>query len=137
MFVKHLEEQNFFDAGFSLNPLSRETFSKQSIDAESISTYVQVWMDVNSYKYKAVTDKEGTVEYGSIRNKEDLSEINRRFFVDHKKEFLIRQLIPLVDERIQMDTIQRTILLKLIQKSQENEVDILIKKTLGVNCEET
>jgi len=131
MFVKHIEEQNFIDAGFSINPLSRETFSKQIIDSDTISTYVQVWIDVNTYRFKAVTDKEGTVEYGSIRNKEDLAEVNRRFFEDHKKEFLVRQLIPLVDEKIQMDSIQRAILLNIIEMFDDGQVDDLIKTHFG------
>ena len=131
MFVKHIEEQNFIDAGFSINPLSRETFSKQIIDSDTISTYVQVWIDVNTYRFKAVTDKEGTVEYGSIRNKEDLAEVNRRFFEDHKKEFLVRQLIPFVDEKIQMDSIQRAILLNIIEMFDDGQVDDLIKTHFG------
>lgn len=131
MFVKHIEEQDFIDAGFTLNSLTRETFSKQTIDSNTISTYVQVWLQINTFRFKAVTDKEGSVEYGFIRNKQDLAEVNRRFFEDHKREFLIRQLVPLVDERVEMDNIQRALLLNMIESANEEEIDELIKAHFG------
>lgn len=131
MFVKHIEEQDFIDAGFTLNSLTRETFSKQTIDSDTISTYVQVWLQINTFRFKAVTDKEGSVEYGFIRNKQDLAEVNRRFFEDHKREFLIRQLVPLVDERVEMDNIQRALLLNMIESANEEEIDELIKAHFG------
>ena len=108
MFVKHIEERNFIDEGFETNPVTRETFSKQQVDSDSVSSYVQVWLGVNTYRYKAVTDKEGTVEYGHIRNKEDLREVNKRFFENREREFLKRQLPSKMGRKL--DSIQLALL---------------------------
>jgi len=119
MFVKHIDESNFFDYGFELNSVMKESLSKHLVDSDTISTYVQVWLDVNSYKYKAATNIEGIVERGSIRNKEDLAEVNRRFFEDHKREFLFRQHIT------EYDTNEN------IGEASEDELNKMIIKYFG------
>lgn len=131
MFVKHIDERNFLDAGFVVNPVTKETFSKKSVDIDTISTYVQVWNDMNIYKFKAVTDIEGTVELGAIRNMDDLNEIERKYFKDQKREFLFRQLIPLVDEKIELDNIQITLLYCIIDSADDETLDELIQLNFG------
>lgn len=127
MFVKHLEEQNFFDYGFTLNALSGETYSKWSIDSTTISTFVQVWMDVNIYKFKAVTDVEGVVELGKIHNKKQLQEIHERYFKNHKRNFLIRQLTPIENREM----------FGQIMNSSDDEIDKMVKRRLEIMYEKS
>lgn len=131
MFVKHINENNFFDEGFTLNPLTRESFSKQLIDCQSISTYVQAWLNINTYLYVAITDKEGKVESGKINNKEELKELNRRFFEDHKREFLFRQLPQRIKSMNPLDDIQSDLLLDMIKQFDEKEIDETLKRHFG------
>lgn len=92
MFVRYIEDKDVFEAGFILNPLFNETFSKEKIDTKYLSTYMQVWMTDNSYRYKVVTDREGVVEYGTIFSKEILQGLVSKFFKHDKVNFLRRNL---------------------------------------------
>ena len=128
MFVKHIEEKNFLDYGLILSPLTRESFSKWNIDSTTISTYLQVWIVANSYQYIGATDVEGTIERGTIRNKQELAEIHYRFFVNQKKEFLRRQLKPTPSQNFGE-------LLNLVSTASDEKIDDMIVKHLEATYE--
>lgn len=92
MFVRHITEKDVFEKGFILNPLTNETFSKQKIDTQYLSTYMQIWVDINSYRYRVVTDREGLVENGIILSKDILSELHAEFFDNDIDSFLKRNI---------------------------------------------
>jgi hypothetical protein len=92
MFVRHITEQDVFDNGFLLNPITNETFSRQQIDTKHVSTYMQIWIDINSYRYRVVTDREGVVEDGHIFSRDILGELVTEFFDNDLESFLRRNL---------------------------------------------
>lgn len=95
MFIRYITEKDVFESGFILNPLSNETFSRQKIDNRLLSTYMQVWNDINSFCYRVVTDREGLIERGTISSKEVLRELVDKFFVDDVDAFLKRNISKL------------------------------------------
>lgn len=92
MFVKHITDEDIFRAGFLLNPVFNETFYKEKIDTTYISTYMQIWVDANSYQYKVVTDREGEVERGTIFSAAVLKDLSEEYFNKDVQTFLKRQL---------------------------------------------
>jgi Mg2+/Co2+ transporter CorC len=95
MFVRHITEKDIFENGFILNPLTNETFSKQKIDTECLSTYMQIWIDVNSYRYRVITDREGKIEDGVILTKDILKELVTEFFNKDIESFIERNISTL------------------------------------------
>jgi len=92
MFVKHIIDEDIFKEGFILNPLFNETFSREKIDTNFISTYMQIWLDVNSYRYKIMTDREGTVVRGTINSVDVLKQLTEKYFNNDIKEFIKRNI---------------------------------------------
>jgi len=131
MFVKHISEQDILDSGFVLNSLGRETYSKKLIDGEYLSTYVQIWLDVNTYRYEVITDIEGIVEYGEIRNKRDLSRVDSKFFQNYKGEFMVRCISSeLIEDHPNKDNIILAILVREIIQQDEEALDTMFKKKI-------
>lgn len=129
MFVRYISDEDILNNDFILNPLFNETFSRETIDTTYISTYMQIWNGVNSYKYKVLTDREGTIEYGTICSKELLSEITERFFGKGKVNYLKRNL-PLCKN---WDTIDSGSVNGMLDKLSESEIDTIIIDVFGEN----
>lgn len=131
MFVKHIEDKDIFECGFTLNPLFNETFSMEKVDRKFISTYMQVWVDINSYRYKVVTDREGVIEYGTVFSKEILKGLVSKFFTHDRANFLRRNLPKLSkwdDKTISMIS-------SSLQRLPQREIDNIMLNNFGENYE--
>lgn len=104
MFIRHIIDEDVFNNGFILNPLFNETFYREKIDTTYISTYMQIWIDVNSYRYKVITDREGVINRGTIFSASILKSLTEKYFDNDKKNYMKRRLckkIPFLNSNLE------------------------------------
>lgn len=133
MFVRYIEDKDVFACGFTQNPIMNETFFREKIDTKYLSTYMQVWMNINTYRYKVVTDREGAIEYGNISSKEILEELVSKFFENDKANF-IRRNLSTIDPTLSETNCN--LILASLQKMPEKELEKIIIKKFGENYDE-
>lgn len=92
MFIKHIIDEDVFRNGFVLNPVFNESFSREKIDTTYISTYMQIWVDINSYRYKVLTDREGVIDRGSIFSASILKSLTEKYFDNDIRNYIERRI---------------------------------------------
>lgn len=128
MFVKHIVDQDVFNNGFLLNPLFNESFSREKIDTKFLSTYMQIWVDVNAYNYKVTTDREGEIARGTIFSADALNDLVDTYFNNDKKNFIRRNIKSRMPE---WDPIQRSCFLGSLEGFSIEKIEHTITNLFG------
>jgi len=130
MFVKHMINEDIFKEGFILNPLFNETFSREKI-TPFISTYMNIWLGLNSYKYLIVTDRENEVERGTIKSVSMLKKLTKQYFDDDVRSFIKRNISQKYDSLNSVECAYFNSIMKKIDKMNDKKVKQMMLDLFG------
>lgn len=91
MFVKYITESDILARGFkpsNLATLYPESYKLMDVSADNeINTYIQIWIDNNTYKYSVITDLESTIDRGILKKKEQMDDIIFKYITNATQEY--------------------------------------------------